>query len=80
MYWFDDAPTGACRAPAKWELQALINDEWVSVSNASGYGTEINQYNETAFEPVTTTALRLTVRLQRDFSAGILEWKLVEHK
>lgn len=78
VYWFDDAPNGGCRAPAKWEIQHLVNNEWIPVQNTSAYTTLLNQYNEVNFEPVTVSALRLIVRLQHDYSAGILEWKLSE--
>lgn len=80
VYWFDDAPEGGCRVPDHWEVQYRAGDEWVSVSNPSGYPTALNQFNEVSFTPVTTDALRLCVRLQRDFSAGILEWKVTEAK
>ena len=80
VYWFDDAPDGGCRAPAKWELLYADGKSWIPVSNPSGCDTALNQYNEVVFDPVTTTAIRLTVRLQREYSAGILEWKLFEPK
>ena len=39
---------------------------------ASGdYGVTANQYDRVAFAPVNTTALRLEVKLQPEFSAGI---------
>jgi len=80
VYWFDDAPHGGCRPPVKWELQYLQDTEWRPVKNKSPYKSELNQYNTVAFEPVSTSALRLAVRLQRDYSGGILEWKISEAK
>jgi DUF1680 family protein len=80
VYWFDDAPEGGCRVPAEWEIQHLVDNEWVPVLNASEYTTALNSYNEASFEPVTTKSLRLVVRLQRDYSAGILEWKVFENQ
>ena len=80
VYWFDDAPQGGCRAPKSWDLHYLFGNEWLPVQSPSEYDTALNQYNVVSFTPVTTTALRLSVRLQRDFSAGILEWKILEGK
>jgi len=80
VYWFDDAPQGGCRAPKSWDLHYLFGNEWLPVQSPSEYDTALNQYNVVFFTPVTTTALRLSVRLQRDFSAGILEWKILEGK
>jgi len=80
VYWFDDAPDGGCRAPQNWEIQYRAGDQWLPVSNPSGYGTALDQYNEVTFDPVTTDALRVSVRLQRDYSSGILEWKVIAHK
>ena len=80
VYWFDDSPQGGCRPPVKWELQYLNGDEWIDVKNTSPYKTDLNQYNVVAFEPVFTSAVRLAVRLQRDFSGGILEWKIAKEE
>ena len=80
VYWFDDTPDGGCRVPAQWSLESLQNGEWVPVPDPTGYTTLVDQYNEVSFTPVSTKALRIKVRLQRDYSAGILEWNLVEAK
>ncbi len=80
VYWYDDAPEGGCRVPVKWEMQYRQGNDWIPLSNSSAYTTELNQYNELSFAPVTAGAFRLIVRLQRDFSAGILEWKITEDK
>ncbi|HOC68858.1 MAG TPA: glycoside hydrolase family 127 protein [Candidatus Hydrogenedentes bacterium] len=79
VYWFDDTPDGGgCRVPAKWRLEYLQNETWIPVSNSSDYTTVLNQYNDVSFTPVKTKSLRLLVRLQREYSAGILEWKLTQ--
>lgn len=80
VYWFDDSPHGGCRPPVKWELQYLQGDKWIPVKNKSSYKIDLNQYNVVAFEAVSTSAVRLAVSLQRDFSGGILEWKIAEEK
>ena len=38
--------------------------------------TAKDAWNEQSFAPVTTTALRLRIRLQSDGSAGVLEWEV----
>ena len=40
------------------------------------YEVEKDRYNKVGFKPVTTSALRLEVALQPQWSAGIQEWKV----
>jgi hypothetical protein len=44
--------------------------------NASGYGTEMDRFNRTTFDPIETDAVRIEMQLQPGWSAGILEWKV----
>jgi hypothetical protein len=76
LYWFDDTGHGGVRVPASWRLLCRDGAEWKPVENTSGYGLERNQYNRVTFKPVNTTALRLELTQQKEFSAGIQEWKL----
>lgn len=76
VYWFDDSGHGACRPPASWRLLYRDGDAWKPVAQPSAYGVEQDCYNTTRFEPVKTDALRLEVKLQPKFSAGILEWQV----
>jgi hypothetical protein len=46
------------------------------VEATAPYEVEKDRYNRVAFRPVTTSALRLEVALQPQWSAGIQEWKL----
>lgn len=46
----------------------------MEVQRSGGYGIEKDQYNHVEFEPVSTTALRLEIRLPDGFSTGIQEW------
>ncbi len=77
VYWFDDAPRGGCRTPAEWRLLYRDGKEWkpVKLAGGSSYGTDLNQFNEIAFEPVKTKELKLEVKLRPGFSGGILEWQ-----
>ncbi|NWG13840.1 MAG: glycoside hydrolase family 127 protein [Acidobacteria bacterium] len=78
VYWLDDTGRGSSRLPASWQLQYLSADGWKPVAARGGYPVARDKWCEVAFDPVTTTALRLTVKLQKDWAAGVHEWKVVE--
>jgi hypothetical protein len=81
MYFLQDVPNdvdGGVKRPAEWSIQYWDGEQFVDVTNASGYGTELDQYNPTTFDPVTTTGLRATLEAQNFSGAGgvgVLEWK-----
>jgi uncharacterized protein len=74
VYWFDDGPFGGCRVPDTWEIQYKKGNEWVSVKTVTCYKVTKDAWDEINFEPVTTGALRLRVKLSKEFSSGIHEW------
>lgn len=76
LYWFDDTGHGGVRVPAAWKLFYKDGTEWKPVETTATYGVAKDQYNRIAFKPVTTSALRLEVTMQPNFSAGLQEWKL----
>ena len=76
VYWFDDTGAGSCRVPESWQVFYKADGKWKEVEGASGYGTNLNTYNKVTFRPAQTTGLRIEVKLQPDFSGGILEWKV----
>jgi len=78
VYWFDDTGGGGCRVPASWKLLYKEGNDWkeVKLAEGSSYGVAKDAFNKAAFEPITTTELRLEVKLQPDFSGGILEWRV----
>jgi hypothetical protein len=78
VYWFNDSGAGACRVPASWRVLYLDGTAWKPVTATTGYGTKPDTFNRSGFEPVQTTALRIEVKLQPDYSGGILEWKTFE--
>jgi len=41
-----------------------------------GKGAAMDRYNRLKFDPVTTTALRIAVQLQPEWSGGLLQWKV----
>jgi len=76
VYWFDDEPVGGCRIPDSWRLFYKDGDDWKPVAGASAYGVERDRFNRVTFDKVTTSALRIVVQLQPDYSGGILEWRI----
>jgi hypothetical protein len=76
VYWFDDTGGGGCRTPKSWRLLYKDGNDYKQVSNAGSYGVEKDKFNSVRFKPVETKALRLEVKLQQGFSAGILEWRI----
>jgi DUF1680 family protein len=78
VYWFDDTGHGACRLPASWQIEYLQDGAWKSVATNSSYPIALDKWCEVGFEPVTTTALRLRLKLQTGWAAGAEEWKVVQ--
>ena len=76
VYWFDDTGSGACRVPASWKVLYKAGDKWLPAAAAGTYGTAKDAWNTVRFAPVRTTALRLEVVEQKDWSVGVHEWKV----
>ncbi|MBM3891919.1 MAG: glycoside hydrolase family 127 protein, partial [Verrucomicrobia bacterium] len=77
VYWWDERRIKHhCRVPESWRLLYKEGNEWKPVSGASEFDTKMDQFNRVTFTPVTTTALRIEVQLQPNWSGGILEWKV----
>jgi uncharacterized protein len=75
VYWYDDGPNGGCRVPESWTLLSLDpSGVWKPVENPGSYPVEKNRFNAVDFKPMQTRALRLELRLSREYSGGILEW------
>lgn len=75
VYWFDDTGGGSCRVPASWRLLYHKAGQWLPVADPQGGGADRNKFNVLTFAPVTTDALRIEVKLQPNYSGGILEWR-----
>jgi DUF1680 family protein len=82
VYWFDDTGRGSCRVPAEWRLLWRDGTKWkpVKLTDKSSYGTALDRFNKVTFERVTTSELKLEVKLKRGFSGGILEWSFAGPK
>jgi len=77
VYWFDDTGEGACRLPVSWQILYLDGADWKPVEGASAWPVKKDAWCAAAFTPVTTTALRLAVKMQPEWAAGAHEWKVV---
>jgi hypothetical protein len=75
VYWFDDTGTGQVRVPASWRILYKDGEEWKPVENESPYAVEKDRFNAVSFRPVTAGALRLEITMQKEWSAGVQEWK-----
>ena len=76
VYWLDDTGRGECRLPASWKLLYNKDGKWIEVDKPSGYGCSGDEYNVTSFMPVTTDKLRLEIKLQEKWAAGVHEWRV----
>ncbi len=76
IYWFDDGPNGGCRIPETWKLMYKKGDQWKEVSMHGNYPVSKDEFNTIEISSVKTKSMRLYVKLQSNFSGGIMEWKL----
>jgi hypothetical protein len=76
VYWFDDTGGGECRVPASWRMLYKTGEDWLPVKAGGDYGTAKDAWNTVKFAPVRTTALRLEVQMQENWSAGVHEWTI----
>jgi hypothetical protein len=74
VYWFDDTGHGYCRVPESWRLLYKSGSAWKPVAANQPPGVRKDGFNSIRFDEVSTTALRLEVRLQPAFSGGVLAW------
>ena len=74
VYWFDDGPDGGCRIPDQWEVLYLSGNIWQPVKAKTNYKVTKNNWDSIEFSAAKATAIKLKVKLNRDFSAGIYEW------
>ena len=74
VYWFDDTGRGACRLPKSWRVLYKDGDgQFQPVKNRGPYGIEKDRFNKVEFDPVATTAIKVEIDLQENWSAGIQE-------
>ncbi len=76
VYWWDDHQ--GVRLPRACRLKYWDGQEFVEVANASGLGVEGDLFNETTFDEVSTSRLRLEMDGSESFSTGLLEWRVYD--
>jgi DUF1680 family protein len=74
VYWFDDGPDGGCRIPDEWEILYLNGNVWQPVKPLIPYKVTKNGWDSLIFKPVKATAVKIKVKLNKDFASGIYEW------
>lgn len=74
VYWFDDEPDGGCRLPDSWEILYLNGNIWAPVSSKMAYKVTKDGWDSIDFKPVKASAIKLKVKLNKDYSSGIYEW------
>jgi uncharacterized protein len=74
VYWFDDGPEGGCRIPDSWEILYLNGNIWESVSSKSAYTVTRNGWDSLSFSPVRASAIKIKIKLNKNYSSGIYEW------
>ena len=76
VYWFDDSGKGHCRLPASWKVQwrPAKNAPWQDIA-AEGPIAKDKFCTVDFPQPVKAQAVRLNIKLQQDWSGGILEWR-----
>ena len=77
VYWFDDGAKGRCRLPASWKVQwrAAKGAPWQDVAVTGPVAKDAFCVADFP-APVKAQAVRLNVKLQQDWSGGILEWRI----
>ena len=78
VYFFDDEPQGGCRVPASWKVYYKSGSNWKLVKIKNKATTDKDRFNTLDFEAVATDGLRIKIQLQKDYSGGILECKVVQ--
>jgi hypothetical protein len=76
VYWFDDTGRGSVRVPASWRLLYREGDQWKPVEATGEFDVAKDRWNTVSFKPVTTSAIRIELKMQPEVSAGIQEWKV----
>lgn len=76
LYWFDDTGHGECRVPASWRVLYKDGEDWKPVETQDTYGVAKDRYNVVRFKAVSTSAMRLEVKLQDRWAAGIQQWRV----
>lgn len=77
VFWAADAGRRQnVKLPVSWKVLYKNGDDWQEVQQTRQSPIAIDSFNQTAFQPVTTTGIRVEVQLAADATAGMLQWRL----
>src|SRR5512133_1989699 len=76
VFWWNFGNT--VKLPNAYRLKYWNGSEFIPVKNPSGLGLENNKFNNTTFDPVHTSRLRLEVDSAERFTATLLEWIVLQ--
>lgn len=74
VYWYDNG--AGMQVPASYQILYWDGSAWQYAPNQKGLGTEINKYNTTTFDPISTNAIAIQMTSKETSATGILEWKV----
>jgi hypothetical protein len=74
VYWFDDGPDGGCRIPDEWEILYLSGNIWKPVTAKTKYKVTRDAWDSLLFDPVKASSLKIKIKLNKEYSAGLYEW------
>ena len=82
IYWFKD--NQGIEVPTSYKIKYKEDGKWKYVSNGKGFGVEINKFNTTTFDTITTDTIAIEMTAKQSNSTcaaqakstGILEWKV----
>jgi hypothetical protein len=82
-FWRDQSTvnsTGGVNVPRSWKAQYWDGGSWVDVPSPGEYGVARDESNETTFDAVTTTRMRLVMNAMGSGSTyaavGVSEWRV----
>jgi hypothetical protein len=73
VYWFDDTGRGQCRVPASWRVLYKEGGNWKPVDNSTPYLVKKDTLNKVEFDAVKTRGIKIEIKLQNGWSAGVQE-------
>jgi len=74
IYFFDDTGLGECHLPKSWKvLYRNSQGNFQPVNNNTPYHMEKDTFNTVDFEPVKTDSIKIEIKLQDKWSAGVQE-------
>ncbi|HEV2314232.1 MAG TPA: DUF5695 domain-containing protein [Candidatus Acidoferrales bacterium] len=77
VYWAEDKnPDALCNLPKSWRVLYRDGANWKEVNASNGYPVVADAFSEAAFQPVTTSALRIEAHLDDNATAGIFQWRI----